>query len=52
MAKPDVKSASYIVAYRFLEQAVIQLERINTPLSNGIAEKLKQGKRDLEDVIW
>jgi hypothetical protein len=46
------KDENYLVAYRFLEQACIQLENINSPISQSIKEKLKDGKRELEDVLW
>ncbi len=50
--KPTPKSASYIVAYRFLERACVQLERINSPMSRSVYLKLKEGKRELGDIIW
>lgn len=46
------KGGNYLVAYRFAEQALIQLDRIDTPLSREIAIKLKQVTRELEDILY
>jgi len=46
------KIGSYLVAFRFLEQAKRELERIDTPLSNEVKEQLKKPLRELEDIIW
>ena len=48
----EIKDVKYIVAYRFLEQAMITLERLGTPMANSVYIKLKEGKRELEDIIW
>jgi len=31
---------------------MITLERLGTPMANSVYIKLKEGKRELEDIIW
>ena len=51
-AKNKNNIGSYLVAFRFLEQAKRELEKIDTGLSNSVKEKLKEPLRELEDIIW
>ena len=46
------KGAKFVVAYRFLEQAIITLERLDDDKARSVYLKLKEGKRELEDIIW
>lgn len=47
-----MSKGSYLVAYRFLEQAIRELEKINGPVPQRLLLQLKQPKRELEDLIW
>jgi len=46
------QGVSYIVAYRFLEQCMRTLEKMDSPMARDVYLKLKDGKRELEDIIW
>ena len=43
---------SYLVAYRLVEMACRELEKINTPMSQQAYEKTKDAKRELEDILY
>jgi|WetSurMetagenome_2_1015567.scaffolds.fasta_scaffold1527839_2 hypothetical protein len=43
---------SYLVAFRLLEMAARELGKIDSDQARAILEKLKEPKRDLEDIIW
>jgi len=39
-------------AYRLIEQAVRELEKVKNPIKDDALEKIKSAKNILEDIIW